>query len=64
MRLNTNAVGVTLKELLQTREVGEQVVSHVLEDAPEPTPDFDAMKKAIAEPAPARNASPSGESDR
>ena len=44
---------MTLKEVLRPKEVGEQVVSHVLPDAREPKPDFDAMKRLLTEPPPA-----------
>lgn len=38
------------QDLFQPCEVGELVVSHVLEYAPEPTPDYEAMRRAIAAP--------------
>ena len=59
-----DGVGMTLKDVLRNREVGEQVISHVLEDAKEPTPDFEAMKKALSESAPARNAPAYDDSER
>lgn len=40
---------MTLKEVLRPKEVGEQVVSHVLPDVKEPKPDFDAMKRVLTE---------------
>lgn len=45
--LYVNAVGMTLKDVLRPKEVGEQVVSHVLEDAREPSPDFEAIRRMI-----------------
>jgi len=45
-----NATGMSLEDLLRPREVGVPVVSHVLENATEPTPDFDAMQLAISMP--------------
>ncbi len=37
-------------EYLRPTEVGEMVVCHVLDDAREPEPDFEAMRRAIGEP--------------
>jgi hypothetical protein len=37
---------------LRPVEVGEMVVSHVLEDVREPVPDFDAMRRVLGEPDP------------
>ena len=37
-------------DYLRPVEVGEIVVSHVLEDVREPEPDFDAMKRLLGEP--------------
>lgn len=47
--LHINAVAATLKDVLRPKEVGEQVVSHVLDDVREPSPDFEAMKRALAD---------------
>jgi hypothetical protein len=49
---NAITVAMTLKEVLRPREVGEQVVSHVLPDVKEPKPDFDAMKRLLTESSP------------
>jgi hypothetical protein len=38
----------TLEEVLRPRHVGEQVVSHVLDNVVEPRPDFDAMRRLVA----------------
>ena len=58
MTIANHAVAMTLKEVLRPKEVGEQVVSHVLPDAREPKPDFDAMKRILTEspPLPPRKA--------
>jgi hypothetical protein len=37
---------------LRPAEVGEMVVSHVLEDVREPEPDFEAMRRMLGEPVP------------
>jgi hypothetical protein len=47
-----NAVAMTLKEVLRPKEVGEQVVQHVLPDVKEPKPDFDAIKRILTESSP------------
>lgn len=47
--LHMNAVAMTLKDVLRPKEVGEQVVSHVLEDVREPMPDFEAMRRVLAD---------------
>lgn len=36
-----------LEDVLQPKPVGEPVKSHVVAPAPEPKPDFDAMKRMI-----------------
>lgn len=55
MKYVTSSIGTTptLGDLLRPREIGEQVVSHVLEDAKQPTPDFEAMRRMLSEQAPA-----------
>lgn len=45
-----NAAGMSLKDFLRPREIGEQVVSHVLENVREPAPDFEAMRLAVSPP--------------
>ena len=47
---------MTLKEVLRPKEAGEPVVLHVLPDAQEPKPDFDAMKRILTESSPPRKA--------
>lgn len=42
-----NAVGMSLDEIFRPKEVGKPVVSHVLENAQEPPPDFEAMRRAV-----------------
>ncbi|HEX3912217.1 MAG TPA: hypothetical protein VHW71_01810 [Steroidobacteraceae bacterium] len=39
-------------DFLRTAEVGELVVSHVLEDVRQPEPDFEAMRRTLGEPVP------------
>jgi hypothetical protein len=39
-------------DYLRPVEVGEMVVSHVLEDVQQPEPDFEAMRKLVGEPTP------------
>jgi hypothetical protein len=56
MKPHVSSVGMTLQDILRTREVGEQVVSHVFENVREPEPDFEAMKRAITAPDTAGNA--------
>lgn len=41
---------ISLKDVLQVREVGERVVSHVFEHVEEPAPDFEAMRQAVLPP--------------
>ena len=49
---HSRAVGMTLKDVLRPKESGEQVVLHVLPDAQEPKPDFDAMRRILTESSP------------
>jgi hypothetical protein len=42
----------TLEDLLRPREVGERVTSHVLEEAKQPAPDFDAMRRVLSDRTP------------
>jgi hypothetical protein len=37
-------------DYLRSTEVGEMMVSHVLEDVREPEPDFEAMRRMLGEP--------------
>ena len=37
-------------DYLRPTEVGEIMVSHVLEDVREPEPDFEAMRRMLGEP--------------
>jgi hypothetical protein len=39
-------------DYLRPTEVGEIVVSHVLEDVRDPEPDFEAMRRMLGEPVP------------
>jgi hypothetical protein len=48
-RLHAISVGMTPEDYLRPTAVGEPVVSHVLEDAKEPEPDFEAMRKLLSE---------------
>lgn len=41
---------MSTQDLFQPRVIGELIVSHVLEYAPEPTPDYEAMQRAIVTP--------------
>lgn len=47
-----NIGAVPLRDILWPAEVGEQVVSHVLPDAKEPQPDFQAMQRIIGQAHP------------
>jgi hypothetical protein len=38
-------------DYLRPTEVGEMVVPHVLENVPQPEPDFEAMRRLVSEPA-------------
>lgn len=51
---NVGVVAMTMEDVMRPREQGEQVVSHVLEDAKEPAPDFDAMQRFISAANPSR----------
>jgi hypothetical protein len=53
---NFSAVAMTIQEVLRPKEVGEQVVSHVLENVRQPEPDFEAMKRILSAPLPAHEA--------
>ncbi len=38
---------MSMQDLFQPRVIGELIVSHVLEYAPEPTPDYEAMRRQV-----------------
>jgi hypothetical protein len=48
-RWHVKSVSLTPDEYLRPAAVGEPVVSHVLENAKEPEPDFEAMRKLLSE---------------
>ena len=52
-RWHAYSVALTPDEYLRPATQGEPVVSHVLENAKEPEPDFEAMRKLLSEPTPA-----------
>ena len=47
MTFHFDSLGATFREALNPKEVGEQLVSHVLPAAKEPAPDFEAMNRLL-----------------
>jgi hypothetical protein len=52
MAANKRGQMMAALDFLRTAEVGELVVSHVLEDVRQPEPDFEAMRRTLGEPVP------------
>ena len=50
MKNFTYGIGTTedLQQILRPREVGEALISHVLREAVQPEPDFEAMKRLVS----------------
>lgn len=59
-----DAVAITLNDILRTKEVGDPVVSHVLENVTEPRIDFAAMQRVLSSAPPTSPVPKNGEAQR